>query len=172
MTGASVPRMKVRRTGPEEWKGLREIRLRALADSPDAFGATVERDRRLPWTVWRRRADRGWFGMDGVTLVADERGTWRGLVSCGVEEERPGRIHVVAMWVEPAARGRGLGRSLMQAAIDWGRERGKDDVELWVAETNEPAILLYRAMGFQELRGRKPLPSNPSLLEFRMRRPL
>lgn len=164
--------MRVRRTQPEEWRRLREIRLRSLADSPNAFGSTLAADRRRPWTVWRRRAGKGWFGVDGATFVADDHGAWRGLVSCGVEEDRPSRAHVVSMWVDPSARGRGVGRSLLEAAVAWARETGRDDVELWVAETNEPAIRLYRSMGFRQLRGRKPLPSNRDLLEFRMRRSL
>jgi ribosomal protein S18 acetylase RimI-like enzyme len=35
-----VPNVEIRRIGKDEWQELRELRLRALIDAPDAFGST------------------------------------------------------------------------------------------------------------------------------------
>jgi N-acetylglutamate synthase len=50
--------------------------------------------------------------------------------------------------VAPHARGRGLGRRLVAALIDWGQRRGAKTAYLLVREGNQPARALYRSLGF------------------------
>ena len=56
--------------------------------------------------------------------------------------------------------------------IDWAAARNATSVHLWVTETNKPARLLYERCGFTPTAERQPLPSNPSLAELAMSRPL
>lgn len=53
--------------------------------------------------------------------------------------------------VEPAERGRGIGRALVEAGLVWAGEQGAARVLLEVACDNEPAIALYRGLGFAEI---------------------
>ena len=56
--------------------------------------------------------------------------------------------HLEDLFVEDAARGSGLGRELVDAALDCARERGCGRIELDANEANEPALQLYRSVGF------------------------
>jgi ribosomal protein S18 acetylase RimI-like enzyme len=57
-------------------------------------------------------------------------------------------LHVSAVYVIPACRRQGIGRTLLEAALDCGRQRGCAEVELNVLVGN-PACALYEALGFR-----------------------
>jgi len=57
--------------------------------------------------------------------------------------------------VEPASRGRGIARALVRAALARLARAGVGTVYLEVRESNRPARLLYRGLGFREV-GRRP----------------
>jgi ribosomal protein S18 acetylase RimI-like enzyme len=59
---------------------------------------------------------------------------------------------IAAMAVAPEARGRGLGRLIMQDAIDEAVERRDRSVLLEVFEHNTPAVKLYESLGFRSSR--------------------
>jgi GNAT superfamily N-acetyltransferase len=56
------------------------------------------------------------------------------------------------MAVAPEARGRGLGKHIMQDAIDEALQRGDRSVLLEVFEHNTPALKLYEGLGFRPVR--------------------
>jgi ribosomal protein S18 acetylase RimI-like enzyme len=68
----------------------------------------------------------------------------------------PGRAHtgLLGMGLSAPYRGRGLGRQLIDQALQAARQRGFERIELWVRSPNEPAIDLYAKVGFRE-EGRK-----------------
>jgi GNAT superfamily N-acetyltransferase len=74
------------------------------------------------------------------------------------------------MWVDPAARGRGIGGSLVDAVVRWCLEHEVPEIHLWVVESNDAADRLYRTRGFLPTGRSQPLPSDPSLMEFEMSR--
>ena len=47
-------------------------------------------------------------------------------------------------------RGKGLGRAVMHAALNWARSTGATDAAIQVLGTNTPAISLYTSLGFSE----------------------
>lgn len=59
---------------------------------------------------------------------------------------------IAAMGLAPEARGQGLGRRLLQEAVEEARARGERAVYLEVIEQNTPAVGLYTSFGFQALR--------------------
>jgi len=153
--------------GADEWEVLRDVRLAALQEAPSAFGSTYAREAPFTREQWLGRLERS----DAVTFLAwlPEAEEPAGLAGA-LEED--GVVEVVSMWVRPGTRGRGVGAALVDAAAGWAKDRGHDSVYLWVTETNAPARALYERCGFIPTGERQPLPSDPSLPEIRMRRPL
>ena len=63
-----------------------------------------------------------------------------------------GRAHIggLGMGVLKDHRGQGIGERLLEATIDGARRFGLQKIELSVYSSNEPAIALYRKLGFVE----------------------
>lgn len=57
--------------------------------------------------------------------------------------------------VAPDQRGRGIGRALVEAGITWAAERHGRRMLLEVEHDNDPALALYRRLGFADLARRR-----------------
>jgi GNAT superfamily N-acetyltransferase len=158
----------VRETVMDDWQGLRDIRLMALQDAPEAFGSTYAEQAVLGEADWRQRIARGGTFLAYVPEVNASEPA--GLV--GGYAASHDTVELISMFVRPQARGRGVGEALVAAVIDWARARNATSVHLWVTETNKHARLLYERCGFSLTDERQPLPSNPDLGEVGMTRPL
>jgi GNAT superfamily N-acetyltransferase len=159
----------VRETVPDDWRALRDIRLTALRDAPDAFASTYAEQAAFGEAEWRDRVARGGTFLAYVPEVSafDPAG-----LAGGYSREEPGVIELISMFVRPEARGRGVGEALIVAVIDWAAARYATSVHLWVTETNSHARLLYERSGFSPTGERQPLPSKPAIGEIGMTRRL
>jgi GNAT superfamily N-acetyltransferase len=128
----------VRRATSEDWRELRELRLRALADSPDAFLTTLAEAQERSDEEWREWASRSVIFVDDV---------FDGMAGGFVTEE--GDAMLWGMWVAPERRGAGLAEALARAVIDWARGDGRPRVVLWVVIGNVPAERFYERLGFR-----------------------
>ncbi len=158
----------VRETAMEDWQALRDIRLAALRDAPDAFASTYAEQVVFTEADWRQRIARG--GTFLAFVPEADASVPAGLV--GGYQQGPGMVGLISMFVRPRARGRGVGEALIAAVLDWARARNATSVHLWVTETNKPARLLYERCGFSLTGERQPLPSNPAVGEVAMTRSL
>jgi ribosomal-protein-alanine N-acetyltransferase len=66
-----------------------------------------------------------------------------------------GEAEILTLAVAPAARGRGLGRALLQAAIIRAQELGAETLFLEVGTDNPHALALYTGLGFAKVGRRK-----------------
>jgi ribosomal protein S18 acetylase RimI-like enzyme len=82
-----------------------------------------------------------------------EEGRVVGNVTVNRSSWRSRRWFISNVAVERAYQGQGIARELMQAAIGKARDRGGEAVALQVRAANEPALKLYRELGFEELVG-------------------
>jgi ribosomal protein S18 acetylase RimI-like enzyme len=147
--------IEVRAARPREWRRVREIRLRALADAPEAFGSSLERERAFRRAEWRDWIT-GWKGSENALFAGIEGDEWLG-IAVGSHERDRDHAHLFAMWVEPGSRRRALGSRLVGAAVDWSARRGVGSVRLGVTETNAGARAFYERLGFTDTGERHPL---------------
>jgi ribosomal protein S18 acetylase RimI-like enzyme len=71
--------------------------------------------------------------------------------TCALIPTEPGEFELAKMAVAPEARGRGIGELLGRAAIERAAMLGAQRVELLSNTALEPAIRLYRKLGFVEV---------------------
>ncbi|HET8606675.1 MAG TPA: GNAT family N-acetyltransferase [Gaiellaceae bacterium] len=156
----------IRRTGADDWQLLREARLRALAEEPDAFVEAHAAALAFPESRWRERAAET---ADSVTFVHEADGRFDGMVS-GFLEGDPETVFLVSMWVAPERRGLGLAQALVERVLDWARTRRAGRVLLSVEAGNERAARLYARCGFVRLAEPPPLPweSDSPVYELRL----
>jgi mycothiol synthase len=109
------------------------------------------------------RTQESWFDPEGF-LIAEEQGPhgprmvafhWTKIHGgqdgdgrdAGDHGHEPiGEVYVVG--VDPDHQGRGLGRSITVAGLRWLRARGLPQAMLYVEADNEPALAVYRSLGF------------------------
>jgi GNAT superfamily N-acetyltransferase len=163
---------RTRRIGPEDAALLRQIRLAALADSPQAFASTHEHEASRPFEEWERRTNDAAVGLDQTIVLADMEGEAVGIVGGFRPDPESGDRQLYGLWVAPSARGTGLGERLVEAIVAWATEVGARRLILWVTEINEPAVELYGRMGFARTGVRQTLPWDERLTEIEMVREL
>lgn len=137
----------VRAFGAADWRELRRIRLRMLADTPIAYGETLERAQTLNDAEWRERAARNeQNGNIGVAAI-DDGGTWLGVMR-GYLDGSAGPM-LVSVFVDPDARGRhaGIADALLDGVVAWAR-RYSSTLTLHVHSENHRAIAFYERRGF------------------------
>lgn len=94
-----------------------------------------------------------------LVLVAVEDGRILGTTTLEVEERiegghpreplRPEEAHMRMLGVAPDARGRGIGRALVEACIEAARSAGKSVLTLHTTEEMEAARRMYESLGFR-----------------------
>ena len=67
------------------------------------------------------------------------------------------------LYVYPDKRGKGLGRALLEAAMEVARERGADHIDLGTSEDDTAARGLYESAGFTHREGK---PDGPVMLYY------
>lgn len=93
------------------------------------------------WPVLRRRLS-VWESLRALLLLTS--------LGSSSPDAATGVIEAVA--VLPQARGRGVGRALVTAAMAAARRAGRTRVALYVVEGNNAAVRLYASLGFRVVR--------------------
>ena len=132
-----------------------------MKNAPYAFGST--------WEHERVRTEEGWreVVVQRTRFVAEADGQAVGMASVG--EGGYGRAgSVTSVWVDPRARGKGVGDTLVLAAIESARDAGYDQLFLWVTEGNRPAEALYERHGFRRTGDTQQVRPGDDRVEFEM----
>jgi GNAT superfamily N-acetyltransferase len=92
----------------------------------------------------------GGTGPDGLAVLRFRPAIWIDAPECYLAE----------LYVVPERRGHGLGRALMEAAIDAARGQGAAWMDLGTSEDDVAARALYESLGFSNREGRPDGPVN------------
>ncbi|MEU6406386.1 GNAT family N-acetyltransferase [Streptomyces sp. NPDC046985] len=137
----------LRTVDSDDWPLWRELRLAALAEAPYAFGSTLAQ-----WQGSGDREDR-WRARLSIPGARDLVALLHGLpvgMASGVPGEESDNAELISMWVNPTARGKGVGDCLIQAVERWAAERGATTLRLSVMPDNRRATALYERHGFTD----------------------
>jgi ribosomal protein S18 acetylase RimI-like enzyme len=83
-------------------------------------------------------------GPDGLAALRFRPAIWSEGLECYLAE----------LYVVPERRGHGLGRALMEAAIELARSEGADTMDLGTGDDDHAARALYESMGFNNTGGK------------------
>jgi ribosomal protein S18 acetylase RimI-like enzyme len=136
----------IRALSPEDAGAYQLLRREALEDAPFAFGSSPEDDRARSIDFVR-----------AMLADPDQRicGAFvphlAGIV--GIYRDRHAKsahkAHLWGLYVQPAQRGAGLGRALVESALEFARSLdGVTQVHLSVSDEAPSAAALYRLLGF------------------------
>lgn len=159
----------VRRLRPDEGETYRAIRLRALEDAPDAFGATLAEAQARPLEEWAARLAQAEVSGIDLPLGAQRDGELVGLAWAKVDADDADTVNLYQMWVAPQCRGQGVAGALLDSAIAWAHARGARALGLGVNCANPTAIALYERAGFCILGEASPMSGAPGRMEYAMR---
>ncbi|MFF7063722.1 GNAT family N-acetyltransferase [Pseudomonas sp. NPDC008258] len=147
-----------------DWRAYREIRLRALRESEDAFASTYEHESTREEGEWQARVSAMVSSSSAQAFFASQHNEVCGLVWCKSSGIEVDVVELFQMWVAPDARGFGVGRALLEHAITWALDRGAQRVRLGVTIAESPAMHLYRASGFHAVGLPEPLREGSALM--------
>ena len=150
-----LDRLRLRPMSPDEFGPWRAF---AMGD----FAAELERNLRIPAEAAHQKAENdfitalpGGLATPGhwIDVVEDaESGERLGVLWFGPGfRGEPGTLWLFDIWLEEKARGKGLGRELMQLLEDEARVLGKTRIELNVFADNARARALYGSLGYGEM---------------------
>ena len=148
------------RPSEDDWAAIRDLRLRAVTDTPMAFLETREQVLAIDEAGWRERVHRNQHADATQVIAVADDGRWVGnmvsFISDGppayVERREPRgrRANLVGVFVDPEWRGdTGVTDALLEAIASWVTgEKGLGELYLHVSELNARARRAYLTRGF------------------------
>ncbi|MGW0158628.1 GNAT family N-acetyltransferase [Mycobacterium sp. NPDC003323] len=136
---------RVARLTETDWRAFAGVRLRALTDSLGELDPHYRQESTFTAAQWRRRLR----AHAQFAVVVDNRAV--GLIAA--QRQGAESVYLYSLWLDPAARGQGLGRTLVAEAVDWARSQRVQRVTLRVNRDNARARAVYDSLGFRVAAG-------------------
>lgn len=151
-----------------DWRAYRELRLRALRESQDAFASTYEYESAREEGEWEVRVSAMASSSSAQAFFASQHNEVCGLVWCKSSGIEVDVVELFQMWVAPDVRGFGVGRALLERAVTWAIGQGAQRVRLGVTLADSSAMRLYKASGFHPVGIPEPLREGSALMSQSM----
>ena len=129
---------------------FRDVSLRSISESPDAFVATLDQIQDEPPAYWEQLLDFIAESPLDTIYLAFSGQRCIGFTAARIDSNDPALSQLRWMWVESDFRGAGVGARLLDTVIEWANSRGIRKMELRVSENQTAAIRLYESKGFAD----------------------
>ncbi|MGO4343335.1 GNAT family N-acetyltransferase [Phycicoccus sp. Soil748] len=155
--------LEVVRVDGSNWRTYRDVRLAMLEAAPRAFWTTHAEASARPDEEWQQLVGRSrtWLALLDGRAVGSV-GSFR------VPDQPEDECVLVGMWVDPSARGQGVGERLVRTVVEAAAADRLERVVLEVAHENTAALALYERMGFRPTGRTGVMPHDPSITELEM----
>jgi len=142
----------------DQWARLRDIRLRALKENPEAFGAKYDEAVNFNEEEWKA----GFLKED--YLVGSVGGVDVGMLYIEVlNGDHGATCWIGGCWTDIKFRGNGVMRALFDFINKHASEKGWQRQGLGVWTHNQLAIAAYESLGFSKVGEKMPSTSNPGM---------
>ena len=135
--------IEIKRLEAENWQDGRDIRLRALKNDSAAFSSSWEEESGFSEEVWKQRIGNAIYAYDNDKCV--------GMIVClfNTQIKVSHIAEICAVYVDHEHRGKGIGKKLVQHALDYISENKKiSKIKLVVNPDQKEAVKLYGHFGF------------------------
>ncbi|NDF56818.1 MAG: GNAT family N-acetyltransferase [Actinobacteria bacterium] len=143
----------------DDFNRLKNLRLSALKDSPNAFGAKYSDLKDRPDNYWQQLIKvSNWClvsadGLDIALLAVDK-----------ADKDRKSDCWLSSWWIDENYRGKGVSKVMAEWVYNLCREKGWQKIGLGVWPDNKNAIAVYLKLGFELANGLMPSRSIPGLM--------
>lgn len=141
--------VSIRQLTESDLESYWSLRMEALTNNPEAFAITYEEtmERENP----KQSAKNSLQTQDSATFGAFKDGELVGVVTVrwNTLHKFTHKASLLGMYVSGSARGFGVGKKIVEKAIEEARLRNIEQIQLMVVSGNEKGKRLYESLGFQ-----------------------
>lgn len=138
----SIGDYHIRQFQQADWQALKEIRLEALLHNRRFFGSNYEREAAFPDEQWQSGAGGAGIVFWGL-YAAETLIGMTGMIKTATEAV------LIASYIKPAYRGKGLSTLLYEARISWAKANGCAYIIVSHRADNEASKAANQHFGFQ-----------------------
>ncbi len=133
-----------------------------MADAPGAFAVAADEETSRPDSDWEDLVRDSERAEEMVVYAAIDGERWLGMAAGRWYEREGGVAHLWGMWVDPRARGTGVGAQLVDAVLRWVAASGGRSLRLGVIAADGDATPFYERLGFVRTGEVAPLSRDPT----------
>ncbi|WP_312095885.1 GNAT family N-acetyltransferase [Niallia sp.] len=140
--------MEIRQLHRHDAEAYFALRLEALKTNPEAFGSSYEEEKNYPISRTQNRLE----DLSAYVFGAFAENNLIGVLTLmsDTKQKMSHRSHLYAAYVTPLYRGKGIGKQLVQTAIEKARDLQEiEQLYLEVVTDNISAKKLYQSFGFE-----------------------
>jgi GNAT superfamily N-acetyltransferase len=160
--------IEVKRIQPHQGELLRELRLQALQNAPDAFLENYDSASQKSLEYWQASAQKHATSPQAANFLGYLNGKPAGMIGANIIDHEPDIVNLCALWIAPEARLQALGKALVEHVILWAKQDRVSKLRLWVNRENASAAQFYRCCGFNDTGNTAIFPAKPDAVEQEM----